>query len=84
MLQRQLCPSSSPRSEMVSPYYVEQIKRYGEVGLLKRRFECETLETADERYSKCIDEENTSRVALCKRGVRNRRSILRVWRTSLV
>ncbi len=68
---------------MSSPYFVEQTKRYGEVGLFKRRFNYDTLEDARDRYDKCIEEENTSRVALCKRIVRNKHSLLKVWRASM-
>ena len=51
---------------MTAPYFVEQTKRYGETGLLKRRFNYDTLEAARDRYDRCIEEENTSRVALLR------------------
>lgn len=63
---------------MTLPYYVDHWYLWSNGEVRRRRYDYATLEEAQDRMSTLKDFPGTTRATLCKRGVRNHPSTLKV------
>lgn len=70
--------NSSPSSE-VRPYYVSQWIMGSQASVKEVRYNCSSLEDAEERFESCKGDLNVSRVVIYRRDMGRHRSALKVW-----
>lgn len=64
---------------MAAEYFVDHYRLWSNGDLQHRRYDCDSLESAQDRMDSCIWQSDTTLVRLCRRGIGRRSSTLRVW-----